>query len=184
MKTLKRSFLMLSALFAIVSPGSAQASEQTLHAFFTALEGNWSGSGANRQLPADGRRIETPYTLEVRVRTLGFDRWEVQNIKRTSTGWNERTAVQFRVRGDQLFVGAVNPNERVELTDTTERSLGYRIYRTDPRTGAVLRYTYESRLVDAPPTRRGEPGPTFLEGLNTLEQNGVTISEDQFALEP
>jgi hypothetical protein len=171
--------VMLAAL-AIASP--AFGAEADLKGFLQAIEGTWKGDGTSQQQQWDGRRIETPYRLEVRARYLGANNWEVRNTRRTATGWTEYSRLVFGVRGDRLAVGTVSPSEFVELVETSPEALVYRFYRRDPRTGQLVRYTYDTRLVEGAPDRVGDPAPRYLDGLNTVEANGVQVAEDHFSL--
>lgn len=179
---MKMKTWMIAMATSLALCGQAFASGPELRAFLQNMEGTWRGDGTSRVDHSDGRRSETYFDLEVRVRYRGGDNWEVRNVRRTARGPIERGSFVFGVRGDRLLAGPTRPTEPVELVEVSEDTLVYRIYRFDSRTGQVYRLTYDTRIIEGFPDRNGNP-TRYIDGFNQAELNGNVVAEDHFTLD-
>ena len=171
--------LVLAALFATSAAHATEATEANeatpLTSFFSSLEGSWQATGLIHLLDANGNDQAIKYASEIRVEhTSQFDDdtvWAITNQITSDNGTTSQNNDSYIVRGKQLFVSAAGQLEPVQVTESSPFSLTYKMQRADVLTGRVYNFSFHTELKF--------PGGT-LEGHNTVETNGVTITDETF----
>lgn len=182
MNTFFRPLALVAAFALSAASVPVRAETSALGQYFRALQGHWNAQGALISLDAAGNSTEARYRADIRVdreRAPDFHgsqgEWSIDNDLRFDSGLTQRNQSYYRVAGfagDTLFVAANGALEPVQIIESTPLSLSYKIRRSDFLTGRIFDLTF-SVWIDGSRRR--------LEGRNTVETNGVVISDENYS---
>jgi hypothetical protein len=79
--------------------------------------------------------------------------------------------VNFSLHGENLFVSTNGSLEPVNVTESTARSLTYKVRRADFASGRVYDFTFQMSL---------DSLAAEFSGHNTIELNGVVVLDEQY----
>jgi hypothetical protein len=169
------AFLTVMASVLLMDSGavSARADEPRLQSFFSALEGDWDGSGVVHQIDSAGNPQTASYTLQISAQASGLDgTWTITNQLTSDSGATSQNSGTYVVKGDLLLIsGPSGTTEPVQIVESSPTTLTYSFQRADAVTGRTYVFTFHTAL--------GAQGDT-LKGHNKIETNGVAVMDETF----
>jgi hypothetical protein len=163
----------LIAAAALLISTQSMASVADLPLFFQAFEGRWSVQGQVHQLAFNGSSTDNTYRGDLNVVHEGDGiTWDSQSdITDDASGTFTSNFVNFSLHGENLFVSTNGSLEPVNVTESTARSLTYKVRRADFASGRVYDFTFQMSL---------DSLAAEFSGHNTIELNGVVVLDEQY----